>query len=87
MTKTIDPLHHRSNSEIKQWLKNRDWYYQYVRNLKKEYQNMNQIREFLLGEKGPNTLSAAFSYSETPEGAGFWLKQEELFLSWYFYRE
>ena len=87
MTQKIDPLHHRSKNEIKQWLKKKDWYEKYVDNLKVEYPDMNKRQEFLLGEKGVNTIAGAFSYSETPEGAGFWLKQEELFLSWYFYQE
>lgn len=87
MLQPLDPLHHRSKSEIKKWLKKRDWYKKYVNNLKTEYQDINQVQAFLLGEKESSTISAAFCYSETPEGVDFWLKQEELFLTWYFYQE
>ena len=87
MTQPIDPLRHRSKSDIKKWLKERDWYNRYVDNLKVEYQNINQRQKFLLGDKGAYTISAAFLYTDTQEGSEYWSKVEEQFLKWYYYQD
>ncbi len=87
MVQPINPLHHRSKTEIQKWLKTRDWYNKYVNNLKVEYTNISQRRKFLLGDMETGTISAAFCYSETPEGAEYWLKIEETFLKWYYYQD
>ena len=87
MTQPIDPLRHRSKTDIKKWLKTRDWYEKYVENLKVEYQDISQRQKFLLGEKSIFTISAAFLYTDTPEGADYWAKVEEQFLKWYYYQD
>lgn len=87
MTQPIDPLRHRSKSDIKKWLKERDWYNRYVDNLKVEYQDISQRQKFLFGDKGTNTISAAFLYRDTPEGTEYWTKVEEQFLKWYYYQD
>lgn len=87
MTQPIDPLRHRSKSDIKKWLMARDWYERYVENLKGEYQDINQRQKFLLGDKGAGTISSAFLYSDTPEGTEYWAKVEEQFLKWYYLQD
>ena len=87
MTQSIDPLHHRSKSDIKKWLMARDWYERYVENLKGEYQDINQRQKFLLGDKGASTISSAFLYMDTPEGTEYWAKVEEQFLKWYYLQD
>ena len=87
MFQPIDPLHHRSKNETKKWLRTRDWYDKYINNLKVEYTNIYQRRKFLLGDMEVSTISAAFCYSETPEGSEYWIKIEETFLKWYYYQD
>ena len=87
MPQQIDPLHHRSKTEIKKWLKTRDWYEKYVENLKIEYNDINNRQQFLWGEQGTKTISGAFCFSDTPEGTKFWFQKEEEFLMWYFYQD
>ena len=87
MTQPIDPLNHRTKNDIKKWLKTRDWYDKYVNNLKVEYTDIYRRSKFLFGDMGTSTISGAFFYSETPEGAEYWLKIEETFLKWYYYQD
>lgn len=87
MPQQIDPLHHRSKTEIKKWLKTRDWYEKYVNNLKVEYQDIYQRQKFLSGENDTSTISAAFCYRDTPEGIEYWSQIEEQFLKWYYYQD
>ena len=85
--KQIDPLHHRSKTEINQWLKKRDWYKKYIDNLKIEHQDINERKKFILGEHGAMTISGAFCYNDTQEGSAYWLEKEYMFLKWYFYQD
>ena len=87
MTQQIDPLRHRSKTDIQKWLKTRDWYEKYVENLKGEYQDISQRQKFLFGDKGASTISAAFLYMDTPEGSDYWVNIEEQFLKWYYFQD
>lgn len=87
MIQPLDPLNHRSKSDIKKWLKQKDWYQQYIDNLKVEYPNINARQKFLLGENEQYTISSAFCYRDTPEGIEYWSQIEEMFLRWYYYQD
>ena len=74
----------RSSTAIKLWLQTRYWYKNYVRNLKTEYEDGEEVLNFINGLMGEMTLSSAFCYRNTPEGIEYWGKKEKKFLQWYY---
>lgn len=67
----------KSSEEIAGWLKDKPWY----KNFKK---NIRKAGELVLnGEKGLSTIVGAFVWSDTKEGSQFWRKVEQEFVEWY----
>ncbi len=77
-------MKHREAKEVSRWLRRRPWFNKYKRNIIEE--DESNLDYFLSGNAGMNTLSAAFMYSDTPEGIKYWGKREERFLRWYYYQ-
>ena len=79
-------MNHRSEWEIKWWLRTKTWYRRYKRNLHLTYDDIDKEMEILNGKFHEQTISAAFLYSTTPEGLEYWGKVEERFLRWYYFQ-
>lgn len=77
-------MKHREAKEVSRWLRRRPWFNKYKRNIIEE--DESKLDYFLSGNAGMATLSAAFMYSDTPEGIKYWGKREERFLRWYYYQ-
>lgn len=76
----------RSSNEIRIWLRTRFWYKKYLHNIL-DCWDYDIADSYLKGFEGVNTISAAFPYSETPEGIKYWGKREERFLRWYYHQK
>lgn len=80
-------MRHRTENEIRTWLKSRPWFKKYLTNLQENYEDQETILSFLNGEEKENTIASAFCWKETPEGSRYWGKREEGFLRWYYFRK
>lgn len=77
---------HRTERQVRRWLRTRLWYRKYKRNLHNEMDDPEVEATYLYGLQGEQTISSAFCYRETPEGIDYWGKREKRFLQWYYYQ-
>lgn len=73
----------KTAEEVKAWLEKQDWYDRYVNNIKAYNHNKEEERELLNGKKAFKTITYAFAWHITPEGAGFWGEVNDRFQLWY----
>lgn len=83
----------RTAKEIRQYLKSKPWYKDFVYNVKKspyEYKSKYtrtirkaDAKRVLKGYFGLETLEAAFSWHRTKEGPYTWALRDQLFEQWY----
>ena len=75
--------HGEYERKIREWLKSKDWYESYERNVIECFKDIRLSVKYLEECDGINTIFSAFPFARTKEGTLFWVKKYVEFTKWY----
>lgn len=82
MTKTMSPKPH----DIRRWLRRQPWYRDFVGHVRwNDRVTLRHKLRILSGRKGEATMTEAFDFGITVEGARKWRERNEQFINWFTY--
>ena len=74
----------RTNAAVAKWLEEQEWYESWTDNMILQSDKTEEIRAYICGEAGPNTLSHSFCWWLSPEGDEYWRGINQQFQEWYY---
>ena len=72
----------KSEKQIEEYLKSKEWYDRYLHNIKKVFSS-GSVSNYTLGRKSYNTIRLAFNWKITDEGYDYWADIDKEFREWF----